>query len=167
MGELRIRTKYNKTGWRILKTPLDDKWVYAPANRKYREACKEIRDKFDRNKDKPLKAYIERMSEVIASYLGSESASDEDRYRIIEFLAEGGLIKSRDKPELGEIPGLSKMVEEAWEKYTEESSKLWKEREEGLDRARYEHGVMKRALWREITEHIHYECHPEDEKPNS
>lgn len=169
MEELRIPTKFNKTGIRVLKTPLEDKWVCAPANRKYRQACKTITDKFDRNEDKPLKEYIEKMSRIIACYVGSESASDEDRYRIIKFLAEGGLTgsKSADRPEIGDIPGLSKMVQEAWQKYMEESSKLWKEREEALEEARYKHGVERRALWREITDHIHYQYHPEDKKPKS
>jgi len=162
-----VPTKFNKTGKRILTDPYNDKLVCAPANRRYRQSCKAIMDKFERNKDKPLKEYIEKMSQVIASYVGSESASDEDRYRIIKFLAEGGLSEYAEKPPLGDISGLSQMVQEAWQKYNEACGKLWKERDEALKRASYEHDDMKRALRREISDYFHHQFHPEDDKPNS
>ena len=164
MGMIVVPTKFNKTGKRVLKTPLEDKWVCAPANRRYRESCKAIQAEFKRNMHKPWRAYIERMAQVLASYVGSNSASNEDRYRITKFLAEGRLTESAGRPQLGDIPEISQEEEEAWENYIEESSKVFGKWEEGLERASYEHGVEKRALWREITDHIHYEYHPEDDK---
>ena len=68
--------------------------------------------------------------------------------------------------QLGDILGLSQMEKEAWHTYIEASSKLWKEREEALGRSNYEHVTMKRALWREISDHIHHQYHPEDDNPN-
>ena len=166
MGKIVIPTKSNKTGKRVLKTPLGGKWICAPANRRYSKSCKAIEAEFKRNMHKPWQAYIEKMSEVIASYVGSKSASDEDRYRIIKFLAEGGLTEYAGRPQLGDIPGLYQVEQEAWQGYMEAFGKLLKEREEALDRARYEHGVEKRALWKEISDYYQHECHPEDDEPN-
>lgn len=166
MEKLRVPTKFNKTGWRDLKIPLDDKQVCAPANRRYRESYKAIMDEFKRNMHKPWQAYVERMAEVLASYVDSKSASKEDTYRIVKFLAEGRLAESRGRPELGDIPNISQEEQEAWANYIEEYGKVYGKWKEDLEIASYEHGVEKRALWREITDHIHYQYHPEDKKPN-
>ena len=178
MGKIVIPTKFNKTGRRVLTTPLQEKWVCTPANRRYRQSYDAIEAEFRRNKDKPLQAYIEEMSHFVASYTASNSASDEDRYRTTKFLAEcslrltgpmaiGGPSDSkRWSRQLGDILGLSQVEEKAWQTYVDASSRLEKEREEALDRARDECSTMKRALWREISDHIHRQCHPEDDKPN-
>ena len=167
MGKIVIPTKFNKTGRRVLTTPLQEKWICAPANRRYRQSCKAIEAEFKRNKDKPLQSYIEEMSHFLASYIASNSASDEDRYRITKFLAKCSLRQSeRWSRQLGDIPGLSQVEQEAWQTYMDAFNKLLKEREEALDRASYEHDVMKRALRREIDDHIHHQYHPEDDKPN-
>jgi len=178
MGKIVIPTKFNKTGRRVLTTPLQGIWVCAPANRRYRQSYCATEAEFKRNKDKPLRPYIEEMSHFVASYIASNSASDEDRYRVTKFLAEcslrqtgpmaiGGRSDSeRWSRQLGDILGLSQVEEEAWQTYVDTSSKLRKEREEALDRASYARDTMKRALWREISDHIHHQCHPEDDKPN-
>jgi len=164
MGRIVVRTKSNRTGRRVLKTPLEDRLVCAPANKRYSQCCKAIEAEFKRNFHKPWQAYIEKVSEVIASYVGSRCTSDEGKYRIIRFLAEGGLREDAGRAELREMLGRPQVEEEAWQTYLEEFGKLLKEREEGLKTASYEHGVEKRALWREITDQIHYECHPDDDK---
>ena len=167
MGKIVVPTKLNKTGKRVLTDPYNDKLVCGPANRRYRQSYIAIEAEFNKNMHKPWQAYIEKMSKVIASYVGSESASDEDRYRIIKFLAEGGLRETAlDRPQLGDIPEISQMVQEAWQNYMEAFGKLLKEREEALKRASYEHDVMKRALRREISDYFHHQFHPEDNEPN-
>jgi hypothetical protein len=166
VGKIVIPTKWNKSGKRVLKTPLEGKWVCAPADKRYRESCRAIEAEFKRNMHKPWQAYVERMAEVLASYVGTKSASKEERYRIVKFLAEGRLTESAGRPQLGDIPEISQEEQEAWETYIDEYSKVYGKREEDLKRASYEHDVEKRALWREITDHIHYQYHPEDRKPN-
>jgi len=42
MGKVVIRTKFNKTGKRVLKIPLDDRQICAPAHQRYREARPEL-----------------------------------------------------------------------------------------------------------------------------
>lgn len=164
MGKIVIPTKSNKTGKRVLKTPLEGKWVCAPANKRYSQSYKAIMDEFKRNMHKPWQAYVERMAEVLASYVGSKSASKEDRYKIVKFLAEGRLTESAGRPELGDIPDISQEEQEAWETYIEEYGKVYGKWEEDLERASYEHGVEKRALWKEISDYYHHECHPEGDK---
>jgi hypothetical protein len=178
MDKIVIPTKFNKTGKRVLTTPLKEELVCAPANRRYKQSYYAIEAEFRRNKDKPLQTYIEEMSHFIASYIASNSASDGDRYRITKFLAECNLKQTgpiaivgrqdseRWSRQLGDVPGLSQVEEEAWHAYVDASNRLEKEREEALARARDERDAMKRALWREISDHIHQQCHPEDEKPN-
>jgi hypothetical protein len=166
MDEIVVPTRFYKTGRRRLKLPLDDKQVCAPANRRYRQSYKAIEAEFHSNMHKPWQAYFERMTEVLASYVSSESASKEERYRIVKFLAEGRLTESADRPQLRDIPGISQEEEEAWEAYMEERGKVYGKWKEGLERASYEHDVEKRALRREVTDHIHYQYHPEDKKPN-
>jgi hypothetical protein len=178
MGKIVVPTKFNKTGRRVLAAPLQDKLVCARANRRYKQTYCAVEAEFKRNKDKPLQMYIEEMSHFIASYTASNSASDEDRYRIAKFLAECSLRQTgplavvgrqdygRWSRQLGDISGLSEVEEKAWQNYVDASYKLEKEREEALDRARDERDAMKRALWREISDHIHHQCHPEDDKPN-
>jgi len=179
MGKIVVPTKFNKTGKRVLTTPLQEKWVCAPANRQYRQAYHAIESEFKKKKDKPLYQYIETMSHFIASYIASSSASNEERYKITKFLAEGSLREigpmaiggrmnsQRWSQQLGNIPGLSQAEEESWQTYVEESNKLWKRREDALSKASDEHDAMKRALWREISDHIHHQYHPEDDKPSS
>ena len=160
-----IPTKFNKTGKRVLTIPLDYKVVYAPANRRYKQAYYAIEAEFKRNKDKPLKAYIEKMSHFLASYVASDSASKEDRYKITKFLAECRLRQSeRWSQQLGDIPGLSEVDQEAWQAYVDADKKLWEEREDALYEARSKDNAMKKELRREIDEYIHHECHPEGDK---
>ena len=87
MDKIVIPTKFNKTGRRVLTTPLQEKSVCAPANLQYKQSYSAIEDEFRRKKDKPLQQYIEEMSHFVASYIASNSPSDEDRYRITKFLA--------------------------------------------------------------------------------
>ena len=166
MANIRIRTQFNKSGWRVLKIPLRDKQVCAPANKRYRESYKVIQDEFKRNMHKPWQEYIERIAEILESYISGKSAKKEDRYKILKYLAESKLEECRGRPEFGEITEISKDEQEAWEKYIEEYGKVYGKWKEDLERASYEHSVEKRALWREITDHIHYQYHPEDKKEN-
>jgi hypothetical protein len=177
MGKIVVRTKFNKTGRRVLTTPLQEKWVCAPADRRYKKAYYAIESEFKKKKDKPLYPYIEKISHFIASYVASSSVSAKERYRIVKFLSESSLRETgpmaigdhmdarRWSRQLGDISGLSHVEEEAWQTYVEESQTLWKERENALNRASYAHDVMKRALWKEISDQIHREFHPEDNKP--
>lgn len=166
MDKIVVPTRFNKTGRRVLKLPLDDKQVCAPANKRYSQSYKAIMDEFNRNMHKPWQAYVERMAEALASYVGSKSASKEDRYKIVKFLAEGRLTESASRPQLGDIPDISQEEQEAWETYIEEYGRVDGKWKEDLERASYEHGVEKRALWREISDYYHHECHPEDDEPN-
>ena len=162
-----ITTKFNKTGKRVLKIPLDDKVVCAPANRIYRQGRRNIDGEFRRNVKKTEEAYIERMVDFVASYVAGDSASKEDRYKITKFLAEGRLIQfSRWSENLGYIPGIYEVEQEAWQTMLEADKKLDEERKDALYEARSKWYAMKKELWREIDEYIHHECHPEDEKPN-
>lgn len=162
MEKLEIPTKFNKTGKRVLRTPLDDRVVCAPANRKYKQACHDIDTEFRRNMKKNDEAYIEKMVDFVASYVASDSASKEDKYKIAKFLAEGRLIQfSHWSEELGYIPGLSEVEEEAWQKMLEGNKKLEEERKDDLHEARSKWYAMKKELWKEIDEYIHHECHPE------
>ena len=166
MGKIVVPTKFNKLGKRVLKTPVEGKWVCAPADRRYRQSCKVIEVEFRRNMHKPWQAYIEKMSQFLASYVGSNSASEEDRYRIIKFLAECKLTENGGRPQLGDIPGLSQVEQEARKNYVDAFNKLLKKREEALKRASYEHDVEKRELWKEVEEYLSNQSHPEDDKQN-
>jgi hypothetical protein len=115
---------------------------------------------------KPWQAYIEKMSQFLGSYVGSNSASEEDRYRIIKFLAECELTENAGRPQLGDIPGLSQVEQEARQTYMGAFGKLLKEGEEALKRASYEHEVDKRELWKEAEDYLRNQSHPEDDKQN-
>lgn len=150
MGKIVVPTKFNKVGKRVLTTPVEGKWVCAPADRRYRQSRRAIEAEFRSNIHKPWQAYIETMSRFLASYVGSNSASEEDRYRIIRFLAECKLTENADRPQLGDIPGLSQVEQEARKTYVNAFNKLLKKREEALKQASYEHDVEKRELWKEV-----------------
>ena len=170
MDRIRVRTKYNKTGWRVLTLPIDDEKLCVPANQVYRQRCNTIEAEFKKKKDKPLQEYVGKVSHFVASYLASNCASYEDRYRITRFLAEcGGIGEHMDSEcwwqQLGDMPGLSQVREEARQTYAEVSSRLWKEREDALREASHEHDVMKRALRKEYSNQIHRETHPEEDRP--
>jgi predicted secreted protein len=85
----------------------------------------------------------------------------------VEYLAYGSMKRSSgriDMTKLKNISGLSKIEEEAWQTCQKESSTLWRRRESDLAKASNQHDEMKRQLWREITDEIHYEFHPEKTK---
>jgi len=175
MGKIVIPTKFNKTGKRVLTTPLQEKWVCAPANRRYREACPTIKSAWKQKLHEARHLYIETMSNSIASYVANSSTSDEEKYMIIKFLAKESLMEKgsidingpqRWANQLGSITGLSQAVEEASRIYKETLDRVFKEHDEALSRAREECDAMKRALWREISDHIHHQYHPEDYKPS-
>lgn len=164
MGEIVVPTKFNKKGKRVLKTPVEGKRVCEPADRRYRQSCKVIEAEFKRKMHEPWQGYIEKMSRFLASYVGSNSASEEDRYKIIKFLAECKLAENGGRPELGDIPGLSKVEQEARKMYMKEFNKLLKIREDALKRASYVHDIEKRELWKEVEESLRNQSHTEDER---
>jgi len=176
MDKIVVCTKFNKTGKRILTTPLQEKQVCAPANRRYRQSYYSIESEFKKKKDEPLYRYIEEMSHFIASYVASSSATHEQRYKITKFLAEGSLRETgpiaiggrmdsaRWSRQLIDILGLSQAEEKLWETYVKESNELWEWRKEALKKASNEHDAMKRALWREVSNQIHRKFHPQNDK---
>jgi len=179
MGKIVVPTKFNKTGKRVLTTPLQGKWVCAPAEQRYRKTLADIEAKFKRRDDESRQRYIETMSHLIASYVSSSSTSSEERYMITKLLAEIVLKErgpiapeevsscQRLSNQLRGVSGLYQAAEEAWRIYAGEGNKLWEERHEEIRIAMMDCKVMRDALWREISDHIHHQCHPEDEKPNN
>lgn len=172
MGKIVVPTKFNKTGRRVLTTPLQEKWVVAPANRRYHQAGPTIKSELERKLDEAHRLYLETMLGLIPSYVASSSTNDEDKYMITRFLVQESLmgvqrmhvdVPQRWSNQLGSITGLSQAVKEASRIYEETTGKAYKEHTEALERANEEYYAMIRALWREIFDHIHHQYHPEDD----
>ena len=166
MGKLVVPTKFNKTGKRALTTPLQGKWVCAPAEQRYRKTLAAIEAKFKQKSDESRQRYIETMSHLIASYVSSSSTSSEEKYMITKFLAEGRGSWESLSNQLKGVSELSQAAEEAWRIYAEQGNKLWEERTEDIRIAMMDCRGMREALWREISDHIHHQYHPEDAEPN-
>jgi len=165
MGKIVVHTKFNRTGKRILTTPLREEYVCAPANRKYRQAYNRIEAEFKKKMHDPDNKYIETVSRFVAEYVASKSSSYDEILKIVKFLAAcsiraigpriGSHMDSRIwLQRLGNIPGLSALEEKAWQTCRKEFNTLWVKRETALQKASYEHDEMKRQLWREISDRL-------------
>ena len=161
MDKIVVPTKFNKTGKRVLKTPVDERRIYAPADKKYRRAFDAIQAEWLRKWNSATREYVESMAHWIASYVARDSTPAAEKHRIVKFLAERSL-SQRWSNQLGRIPELARVEEENWEAYVETCGKADEERAIATAKASADHNDMKRALWREIADHIHYQYHPED-----
>lgn len=173
MEKIVVPTKFNKTGKRVLTIPLDESKICAPAYRIYREARRKARDEWKRKWDSTKQTYVESVAHWIASYIARDSTPVTEKYKIAKFLAEQNLAErgpmnitgpgssQRWSIQLG-IPELSSVEEEAWEVYVAASNRADAERDSAFAKAESAHDDMKRALWREISDHIHHQYHPED-----
>jgi hypothetical protein len=174
MEKIVVPTKFNKTGKRVLSVPLDEDKIYAPAYQEYRKVYRAVQDDWKRKHNLEIDKYVEKIAHWIASYIAKDSTPDTEKYRIAKFLAEQGLAErapmnitgprssKRWSVQLGDIPELSSLEEEAWEAYVAAANKADKEKEEALSKASIDCADMKRALAKEISEHIQRQHHPED-----
>lgn len=171
MAMIVFPTKFNKTGRRVLTTPLKEKWVCAPAKRRYRKACDVIKSEWKLRLDEARRRYTETMLVLIASYVAGSSTSKEQKHMIISFLIEESSIGTaamdvdvprRWSKKLRNITGLDQAAEEASRIYEETRDRVFREWDEALGRAHDEYDAMKRTLWRECSDHIHHEYHVED-----
>ncbi len=166
MEKIIVPTKFNKTGKRILTIPLDKRQVCAPAYRLYRKAYHTAQTEWKRKWDSAKQTYVESVAYWIASYIARDSTPVAEKYKIAKFLAEQNLAKrgpmnitglgssQRWSIQLG-MPELSDVEEEAWEAYVTASNKADLERKGAIAKAQTDCDDMKRALSREISDHIH------------
>ncbi len=174
MDKIVVPTKFNKTGKRVLSTPLDEDKICAPAYQQYRKAYDRAQAEWKRNCDSGVWKYIESMAHWIASYVAKDSTPNTEKYRIAKFLAEQSLAErgpmnttgpgssQRWSVQLGDIPELSSIEEKAWEDYVAGTNKADTEREAALAKARTDCDKMKQALAKEVSEHIHQQHRRED-----
>jgi len=162
MDKIVVPTRFNKTGKRVLRTPLDAKRIYAPAEQKYQPIFRAIEDEWWRKLNYARRAYAERVADWMASYVARDSTPAAERYRVVKFLAEEALAEhgpmevkgpmawKRWSCQIGEIPGLPRLEEESWEAYIGTCCRY--DEEMGMVRAKAydDYQDMKRALWREI-----------------
>lgn len=171
MEKIVVPTKFNKTGKRVLSIPLDDRKVCAPAYRLYKKAYRAAQDEWVRKGDSAKRTYAESMAHWIASYVARDSTPVGEKYRIAKFLAEQSLAErgpmnitgpgssQRWSIQLGNMSELASIEEEAWEAYVVICRKADAEREAAIAKAHTDCGDMKRALSREISDHIHHQYH--------
>jgi hypothetical protein len=165
MGKIVVRTKFNKTGKRTLTTPLREEYVCAPANRKYRQVYDRIEAEFKKKMHNPRHKYAKTIARFAASYLASKSSSAQETYSLVEYLTYSGIKASSgriDMTKLKNIPGLTEIEEKAWKTCNREFDLLWRKRQADLDEASRQHDETKRQLWRETSDEIHREFHPEN-----
>jgi len=174
MEKIVVPTKFNKTGKRVPTIPLDEGKICAPAHRLYRKAYHKARAEWKRKSDSAIQTYVRRMAHWIASHVARDSTPVTEKYKIAKFLAEQSLAErgpmnitgpgssQRWSIQLGDMPELSAVEEEAWEAYITDCNKANAEREASLAKARTDCDDMKRALAKEISEHIHQEHQSED-----
>lgn len=173
MEKIIVPTKFNKTGKRVLTIPLDERQVCAPAYRIYREAYRKTQDEWKRKWDSAKQTYAESVAHCIASYIARDSTPVTEKYKTAKFLAEQSLAErgpmnitgpnssQRWSVQLGNIE-LASVEEKAWKAYITTSNKADAERDTALAKAKSACDEMKRALSREISDHIHRQYHPED-----
>jgi hypothetical protein len=157
VGKIIVHTKSNKTGKRILTTPLQEKYVSAPANRKYYQACNKIEAEFKSKMCNPQHKYTKTLARFIASYIANKSSSVQETFALVEYFAYGSMNGSSGRIDITRfenISGLSDIEEKAWRTCQKEFSILWRKRESDLEIASYEHDKMKRQLWREVAGEI-------------
>lgn len=173
MEKIVVPTKFNKTGKRVLSFPLEEERICAPAYQQYRKAYRAAQDEWKRKWDSAEQTYVESVAHWIASYIARDSTSVAERYKITKLLAGLSLAQRGPVPIPGQadserwsiqlgIPKLSDVEEKAWEVYLAASSKADEERDAALAKAKSACDEMKRALSREISDHIHRQHHPED-----
>jgi hypothetical protein len=173
MSKMVVHTKFNKTGKRILTTPLQEEGVCAPANRKYGQARNRIETEFKKKWHYPQDRYVDTLSSFIVSYVSNKSSAHEEVYELVKFLAVCSIKATGSRigihmgsniwlQKLGNIPGLAELEAKAWQTCQKEFKTLLEKRETALKKASNKHDEMKRQLWREISDEIHRQFHPED-----
>jgi hypothetical protein len=172
MNKIVVPTKFNKSGKRVLKIPVDDKRIYAPAHREYTKKRKAIRSELLQNLDYVKKEYVKKISHCIASYLANDSVNSGDRYKVAKFIVEQCMIEKVNisietegiereeslSSQLGKIPELARIEEE----YQAAESRVFGEEAAAIQDAGRELADKKRALQKELRDHIHRQFHPED-----
>jgi len=166
MGKVVIRTKFNKTGKRVLKIPLEDRQICAPAYQQYREARHAADEQWRHKWDSAKRAYIETIAHWMASYVARESTSFTERYKITKFLAEQSLAErspmniegpgssQRWSIQLGGMSKLSSIEQKAWKAYVTVCRKADDERDNAITEACEASDEMARVLRREIHDNI-------------
>lgn len=174
MEKIVVPTKFNKTGKRILTVPLDDRRICAPAYKLLKKAIHIAQAEWECKTHSEIQAYMQKMAHWIASYVARDSTPATDKYRIAKFLAEQSLTErgpmniagpnssQRWSIQLGGIGELSRVEEEAWEEYVTACHKVDAERKATLTKAHTDFNDMKRALSREVSDHIHRQYQQED-----
>ena len=166
MDKIVVPTRFNKTGKRILKVPVTEKRICAPAYRIHNKACQAAERECRTERAAARDKYAESMAEWIASYVAQDSTPTEDKYRVVKFLAKQNLSKSgpmnitgpgssaRWSVQIDGIPGLSEVEKQAWETWVEKSRRAAADRDTALRKARGDCESMKRELWNEVTEAV-------------
>jgi len=173
MEKIVVPTKFNKTGKRVLTIPLDESKICAPAYQLYRKAYHSAKAEWKRKWDSAKQTYVESVAHWIASYIARDSTPVTEKYKIAKFLTEQNLAERGPMNITGpgssqrwsiqlSIPELSGVEEETWEVYVAASNKADAERDAAFAKAGSARDDMKRALWREISDHIHHQYQPED-----
>lgn len=155
-------SRFNKTGRRVLRIPLDERRVCAPAYKRYWKA----RDVVEVNRrlecDSAKQLYAETLAEWIASYVARNSTPTAKKYQVAKFLAEqilaatGPMVvegpggSNRWSDQLGGMPELSSIEGKAWNRYVDMCRKADAERNTANDKADKDLDDMKRVLWREV-----------------
>ncbi|MDA0734191.1 MAG: hypothetical protein O2909_06915 [Chloroflexi bacterium] len=160
MAKIVVPTQFNKTGKRILTTPVDNDKICAPANRKYKESYRAIEARWKSAWERAKLEYTQKFAHRLASYIANEVTPVEEKYRIAKFLVEQALATRGPMPldnrswsaQLGGIPALAGAEEDAWRSYLELSHEVEAEKETAIQRARRECDHMKRALRKEFSQ---------------
>jgi hypothetical protein len=174
MEKIIVPTKFNKSGKRVLSIPLDENKVYALAYQQYHKAYHAAEVKWKCENEVAIRAYVERIATWIASYIAKDSTPSTEKHRIAKFLAEQALAKQgpisitgprssqRWSAQLGDIPELASIEEDAWEAYISATNKADQQRQRAIAKASTDSDEMKRALWREVSDYMHRQYHQED-----
>ena len=165
MSLIRISTRFNRSGIRVLKTPLSENYVIAPAKRIFKATLERIDSEFRSNMDSSRISCIESISCAIAEYISNNSTTVEKRYSLSKCLAESfyrerihiftiGHYDDTEKllmDQLKFIPSLYSAVKQACDKYITEGGKAFAEHETAREQALSDYSSNKDALWREIS----------------
>jgi len=172
MAKIVVPTQFNKSGKRVLEAPIDEKKICAPAYQEYRRKRKAIQNEWlQKWNDEKIK-YISNMSQCIASYLASNSVRTDDVYEIAKFIVEQWMIERFNVNiengrmarvesitlELSKIPELFRIEKE----FKVAIGRIYDEKEAAFEEAERELMAKKRALQKEVSDHIHNQFHPEN-----
>jgi len=157
-----IKTKFNRSGKRVLTIPIDYPGILAPRYfgwyKKKREA---IDQRYKQACDNAKQKYIESMANSIAKYVTGNSTTGSEEFKATRVLASR--VISPQHPQADVYPGswavqlgissLTPDENKAWVDYIEETRKGHIEREISLREISSELSSMKSDLIREVTDH--------------